>query len=109
MKKLLFFSIGIISACTISAQQVNETQNPRLKLKSASVATSSEIVISKYGNMEELIRKRLIKPEFPTSLPELDKNKETIDAYKIRVQEWFTKNNEFVKPEYKNTPFNSDK
>lgn len=102
MKKAAIFCLSLFSFFHVVSQNEKEVQENRHALKSANISVKSEVVYSRYANLENEISNNLIKKQIPSGFPEFDSKAETIDAYRKRIDAWYMSNTEFLNPEFRN-------
>lgn len=101
MKKALILSFSCFSFFCVNAQNERELKEQHNALKANQMAVKSEMVVSKYGNLEKEIVDALIKRQIPAGFPEFNEKAETLDAYKGRLNVWYKDNLDLLNPEFR--------
>jgi len=101
MKRNTFFYFLIISSVYLSAQNERELKEQHKLLKANQMSVVSETVVTKYANLESEIVNNLIKKQIPQGFPEFNPKQETVDQYKLKVNDWYFQNKDLLNPEFK--------
>lgn len=105
MKKITF--LLVLAIVSFNARSQSETTTKQKMQQSKSMTSKSEPVISKYGSLESDILAKLISKEIPGNFPTYDSKKESIDKYKETINTWAKENAVYVKPEHRNSFFDT--
>ncbi|MBL7894013.1 MAG: hypothetical protein JNK50_01880 [Bacteroidia bacterium] len=109
MKRALILSFSLFSFFCVNAQTERELKEQHNALKANQMAVKSEVVVSKYGNLEKEIVDALIKRQIPAGFPEFNEKTETVDAYKSRINVWYKNNLDLLNPEFRKKLIESQK
>lgn len=109
MKRALILSFSFFSFFCANAQNERELKEQHNALKANQMAVKSEVVVSKYGNLEKEIVDALIKRQIPAGFPEFDEKTESVEVYKNRINVWYKSNLDLLNPEFRKKIIESQK